>query len=434
MSQIWHKSPQLNKIGKIQFTALSNYFDFKTIGDPLRWRSPRRGGLRQRILRLFSLALILLTICTACAAPPAAAKDRSFPEMSLEFLGDYQLPKMSFEGTPVGGLSGITYDSKGMNEATSQAYQFYALSDDPSENGEARFYSLRLDLKSGDTASVGLKKVTVEGVTSLKKADGETFPWGSINPEGIALSPRNSVFVASEGVTHVGIPPLVGEFDLKTGNQRGTLPIPKRYIPDASDEKQQQGVLDNLGFESLTIDPETFSPGGLDPFRLFVATEAPLMQDADPEQASKLRILHYVIVDKTPQLISENLYTLDQVPMSILNGLTELVAISGGQFLSLERSFGLSGYGARIYQVAVGAATDTSRINSFKGKTAMVEPVRKKLLLDLSELGIPLYNLEGMTLGPRLPDGSQSLVLVSDDSFDEAQQTQFILLSLKGKV
>ncbi len=434
MSQIWHKSPQLNKIGKIQFTALSNYFDFKTIGDPLRWRSPRRGGLRQRILRLFSLALILLTICTACAAPPAAARDRSFPEMSLEFLGDYQLPKMSFEGTPVGGLSGITYDSKGMNEGTSQAYRFYAISDDPSENGEARFYSLRLDLKSGDTANIGLKKVTVEGVTYLKKADGETFSWGSINPEGIALSPRNSVFVASEGVTHVGIPPLVGEFDLKTGNQRGTLPIPKRYIPDTSDEKQQQGVLDNLGFESLTIDPETFSPGGLDPFRLFVATETPLMQDVDPEQASKLRLLHYVIVDKTPQLISENLYTLDQVPMSILNGLTELVAISGGQFLSLERSFGISGYGARIYKVAVGAATDTSRINSFKGKTGMVEPVRKKLLLDLSELGIPLYNLEGMTLGPRLPDGSQSLVLVSDDSFDEAQQTQFILLSLKGKV
>jgi len=59
--------------------------------------------------------------------------------------------------------------------------------------------------------------------------------------------------------------------------------------------------------------------------------------------------------------------------------------------------------------------------------------VRKKLLLDLSELGIPLYNLEGMTLGPRLPDGSQSIVLVSDDSFDEAQKTQFILLSFNRK-
>ncbi|MEG4027399.1 esterase-like activity of phytase family protein [Microcoleus sp. POL8_C6] len=425
MSQRWHKSKLFNKSNKIKTTALSNYEDLKTLGDPLR-------GLRQRILRLFSLVLILLTVCTACAPPPAVAKDRSFPEMSLEFLGEYQLPKINFEGVPVGGLSGITYDPKGISAVNSKAYRFYALSDDPSENGEARFYSLRLDLTSSDPANIRLKKVTVEGVTSLKKADGETFSWGSINPEGIALSPRNSVFVASEGVTHVGIPPFLGEFDLKTGQMRGKLPIPKRYIPDASDEKQQQGVVDNLGFESLTIDPETFSSGGLDPFRLFAATEAPLMQDLDPEQENKLRLLHYVIVDKTPQLVSENLYKLDQVPMTVLNGLTELVTVGGGQILSLERSFGLSGYGARIYQVAVGAATDTSRIQSFKGRVA-VESVKKKLLLDLSQLGIPLYNLEGMTLGPRLPDGSQSLVLVSDDNFDEAQKTQFILLSLKGK-
>ena len=426
MSQRWHKSKQFNKSNKIQVTVLSNYFQLKTLGDPLR-------GLRQRILRFFSLALILLTVCTACAPPPAVARDRSFPEMSLEFLGEYELPKTNFEGSPVGGLSGITYDPKGISTVTSKAYRFYALSDDPSENGEARFYSLRLDLTSSDPANIRLKKVAVEGVTSLKKADGETFSWGSINPEGIALSPRNSVFVASEGVTHAGIPPFVGEFDLKTGKLLGNLPIPKRYIPDASDEKQQQGVRENLGFESLSIDPETFSPGGLDPFRLFAATEAPLMQDLDPEQASKLRFLHYVIVDKTPQLVSENLYNLDQVPLTVLNGLTELVTVGGGQFLSLERSFGLSGYSARIYQVALGAATDTSRIQSFKGQVTMVEPVKKKLLLDLSELGIPLYNLEGMTLGPQLPDGSKSLVLVSDDNFDEAQKTQFILLRLKGK-
>lgn len=426
MSQRWHKSKQFNKSNKIQVTVLSNYFQLKTLGDPLR-------GLRQRILRLLSLALILLTVCTACAPPPAVARDRSFPEMSLEFLGEYQLPKTNFEGSPVGGLSGITYDPKGISTVTSKSYRFYALSDDPSENGEARFYSLRLDLTSSDPAHIRLKKVAVEGVTSLKKADGETFSWGSINPEGIALSPRNSVFVASEGVTHADIPPFVGEFDLKTGKLLGNLPIPKRYIPDASDEKQQQGVRENLGFESLTIDPETFSPGGLDPFRLFAATEAPLMQDLDPEQASKLRFLHYVIVDKTPQLVSENLYNLDQVPLTVLNGLTELVTVGGGQILSLERSFGLSGYSARIYQVALGAATDTSRIQSFKEPVTMVEPVKKKLLLDLSELGIPLYNLEGMTLGPQLPDGSKSVVLVSDDNFDEAQKTQFLLFSLKGK-
>ncbi|WP_445241309.1 hypothetical protein [Microcoleus vaginatus] len=96
MSQRWHKSKLFNKSNKIKITALSNYGDLKTLGDC--------------ILRLFSLALILLTVCTACAPPPAVARDRSFPEMSLEFLGEYQLPKMNFEGAPVGGLSGITYD------------------------------------------------------------------------------------------------------------------------------------------------------------------------------------------------------------------------------------------------------------------------------------------------------------------------------------
>jgi hypothetical protein len=38
-----------------------------------------------------------------------------------------------------------------------------------------------------------------------------------------------------------------------------------------------------------------------------------------------------------------------------------------------------------------------------------------------------------MTLGPQLPDGSKSVILVSDDNFDEAQKTQFLLFSLKGK-
>jgi hypothetical protein len=384
-----------------------------------------------RIWRLFSLALILLTVCTACAPPPAAAKDRSFPDMSLEFLSEYQLPKISFEGTRVGGLSGITYNPKGIGSNIAKGYRFYSISDDPSENGDARFYSLRLDIAPNSSGNLAIAKVAVEGVTYLKTAEGQTFPWGAIAPEGIALSPRNSVFVASEGVTHSGTPPLVGEFDLATGKQRETLPLPKRYIPDASDDKQQQGIRDNLGFESLTIDPETFSPGGLDPFRLFAAVEAPLMQDFDSEGTNKLRLLHYIIVDKTPQLVSENLYEVAPAPLSILNGLTELVTVTGGQFLSLERSFGLSGYGARIYQVAPGAATDTSRINSFKGLSSSIEPVRKKLLLDLNDLGIPLYNLEGMTLGPRFSDGSQSLVLVSDDNFDDAQKTQFLLFRLK---
>ena len=56
--------------------------------------------------------------------------------------------------------------------------------------------------------------------------------------------------------------------------------------------------------------------------------------------------------------------------------------------------------------------------------------VSKTLLLDLESLGIPLDNVEGMTFGPRLPDGRQSIVLVSDNNFAPSQFTQFLLFAL----
>ena len=59
-----------------------------------------------------------------------------------------------------------------------------------------------------------------------------------------------------------------------------------------------------------------------------------------------------------------------------------------------------------------------------------IRPVEKTLLLDLDTLGIPLDNVEGMTIGPTLPDGRSSLVMVSDNNFAAAQFTQFLLFAL----
>jgi len=133
-------------------------------------------------------------------------------------------------------------------------------------------------------------------------------------------------------------------------------------------------------------------------------------------------------------LISEHFYPLDPPPENTLNqGLTELLAIDqGGHFLSLERTFGVAGFGAKLFQITTGGATDTSTIASLKGSLKGVEPIRKRLLLDFSQLKITPDNLEGMTLGPRLPDGSHSLLLVSDDNFRQEQVTQFLLFRIKG--
>ena len=45
-------------------------------------------------------------------------------------------------------------------------------------------------------------------------------------------------------------------------------------------------------------------------------------------------------------------------------------------------------------------------------------------------MGYLAAHAEGMTIGPRLPDGRRSLVLVSDNNFAASQFTQFLLFAL----
>lgn len=393
------------------------------------------------------IVAVLLNFLTACTLPQVSAEDRLFLDLSLDFLGEYRLPKMTFDNTPVGGLSAIAYDR--------QRDRFYALSDDRSQQAPARFYTLRLTLNSNDSPNdsepgtvspgvISIDKVEVEGVTLLKGENGETYVSGTINPEGFALSPRQTVFVSSEGVTGDQVPPFIGEFDLRTGQWQQYLPIPDRYLPATDENGQLQGIPDNLGFESLTLNPVGSSSGMVEPFRLFTATESALWQDIDTsdQQSSeassqqskevKGRFLHYLIGEDLPVLISEHLYPVSLGPQwSVTNGLTEMLAIDqGGHFLGLERSLGFQGFGAKIFQLASGGATDISNISSLKGDVTGINPIQKRNLLDLSTLNITLDNLEGMTMGPRLPDGTQSLLLVSDDNFNEAQVTQFLLFRL----
>lgn len=377
-------------------------------------------GWQQRGKILCSLALLGLILLgtSACGVSTrVSAQERLFLDLSLELVDTYTLPKQSFEGTTVGGLSAIAYDSR--------SSQLYALSD---ARDRPRFYTLKLALEP-ETPKIAT--VAVEGVTFLRDEAGNVYPPDTVDPEGLAIAPGNTIFVSSEGVVRGGSPPFVRRFDLETGQAMQSIGISDRYLPL---EGEKRGLRDNLGFEALGLGMT--GRNNSDPFRVFFATESAIAQDVVPpeaEQQTRVRFLHYLVNPfGDPTAVAEHVYLMEPTPVgSISNGLTEMRAIREGHFLFLERTFGVGGFGAKIFQVAAANATDTSRIESLKGDLGQVQPLRKQLLLNLGTLGIKLDNLEGMTLGPPLPpDGSPSLLLISDDNFNENQETQLLLFRL----
>jgi hypothetical protein len=355
------------------------------------------------LLKLAIMALILFIVVVLIAPPVLAVRDRIFPPLSVHFIGKTDVNLTDFPDLPPASLSSLTYNPKFVSNQQPPEFSFLALAND---SKQPRFYRLQMvfDLPEG------IKKVKFTDVTFLQDS---YQPLELINPKGVALSPRRSLFIADEN--------RVREFDLTTGKMRGLLPLNENYLPLLGDSKLDRGIVNNVGFHGLNIVSEGASADGLDPFRLFTATESALLQDQEIERPNKIRLLHYVIVDKIARIVSEIAYTLN----SNSSKLIDLIALrQGGYFLTLEQDQNE----AYLFYDFVGDATDTSRIESLKGDLNIIQPMRKKLLFNLTENGINPGNLQGITLGPKLSDGSQSLLLLSDLG---AGKSQLILLGIK---
>ncbi|MDZ8240633.1 MAG: phytase, partial [Nostoc sp. ChiQUE01a] len=334
--------------------------------------------------------------------------------------------------TPVGGLSGVAYD------AVNKVY--YAISDARSDtNGLARFY----------TFTAG-SEVTFTNVTPLKDSNGDFFTAFSLDPEGIALTNNGTVFISSEGEVRPDLGasrvsnPFIKEFSLTTGQEVRSLLIPTKFLPVVADtnnngivdagDTQTSGVYNNLAFESLTITPDQKT--------LFTATENALFQDglrASLTSGSRSRILQYNLVNGQPE--KEYLYITDAIPETpnpstgfADNGLVDLLAIDNrGTLLAVERSFSAGvGNTIKIYEVSLQGATDISFYDSLNDlsaeQLATIAPAQKRLVLNLNDLDLPTDNIEGIAFGPKLADGRQSIVLVSDNNFNSSQFTQILTL------
>lgn len=388
-------------------------------------------SIRAARARIIASAVALASLPALVGTPAAAAHDGA---VRLDFLGERELPDApAFQDTTVGGLSAISYDAR--------TGTYYVISDDRSQTGPARFYTAHVDFADG-----ALKGVALTGTHPWLRPDGTAFPPTSTatstvapDPEGIAVDPRDgSLAWTSEGERIVPSdgPALLGDPWIRrattTGAYTGQLPLP----PQLHMNSQEFGPRKNQTLEGVT-----FTPDGR---RIVTAMEDPLYQDGDDPTSEHGALTRITVHDAhTGQPLAQYAYPLEPLfatppaGSTDTNGVSDIVAVGRDRFLVLERAsiYSDNNWKARIYLVNLHGATDVLGRDSLADTSAQpVQPVGKTLVTDLSDVpGLArVDNVEGITLGPRLPDGRRTVVLVSDDNFAARQVTQFIAFAAHG--
>jgi hypothetical protein len=322
---------------------------------------------------------------------------------TLTYVGQQQVPfGERFDDTVIGGLSAISYDA--------HSQQYYVISDDKGEHGPVRFYTVALTLSGG-----GIGELRFTGMHPLRDVSGQPFASNAQpDAEGIAVDPgRGQLYWSSEGGRPHGGAPVVPQPWIRIagldGGYRGAFELPPGFFLAA---QSGSGQRPNKGLEGLTLTP--------DGRRLFAGLEEPLY--GDPDRLS--RITEFDVETRKP--LAQYAYRLDSAPDGRKNGLSDLVAVSDREFLVIERAGGPRPR-IRIYRAEIGSATDTLAAPDL----TRAVPMSKRLIADMTASGgpRPLDNVEGVTLGPSMPNGRQSVVFVSDNNFSPRQVTQFLLFA-----
>jgi hypothetical protein len=167
------------------------------------------------------------TVSSGLAIGPATKAAYQYV-FGLNFLGEAQIPaNTNFEGTQVGGLSGLTY--AGDNT-------YYAISDGrnvPGSPGSSRFYTVTIpEVSSGSLATGGVVFTGVRQIGTSSPSDPFVpFDPDTSDTEGIGFIGGN-VFISSEGNFLTNTQPFINRFDIATGvqNLALTIPFPKYEV------------------------------------------------------------------------------------------------------------------------------------------------------------------------------------------------------------
>lgn len=344
---------------------------------------------------------------------------------SLRFLGDVNFKTgTKFLETEIGGLSGITFDK--------QQNKLLAVSDDRAWVSETRFYEFNL------TLSQNVFTITPSKVVKLKKADGTFFQKNEADFEGISLY-NGDILISSEGSLKRSPPTssVLYRFS-RNGDYKELVTVPERFLIPKIGKSNASGTRDNKGFETLST--------ALDGKTTMMGAEDALIQDgeiASISNASTTRIIIY----KDLKPVGEVPYTLEKIEALKAgvttepsdNGLVDIAAIDDKNFYALERMWisRINKNIIRIYKCKItDSTTDISKIDSLKSQS--FNPVEKILVADLDdfiEQMSPkiLDNIEGISFGPKLTNGGQTLIVVSDNNFGPGQRTLFMAFEILTK-
>ncbi|MFT3978923.1 MAG: esterase-like activity of phytase family protein [Ferruginibacter sp.] len=372
--------------------------------------------------------MILLGSCSA-SKNTAADSRKNISIGSLKFLDEYVIPhNLPYQNTLVGGLSGIDYNPK--------TNSYFIISDERSFSAPARFYTADIRI-----SHYRIDSVVFTSVHTLKQPGGSVFPSFKQNaqrapdPESIRYNAaKNTLLWTSEGDRAVREgkmiyqDPYIYEMDLQ-GNFRDSFFIPsneKMYV-------EERGSRENGVFEGSSFD-DTYK-------WLYVSMEQPIYEDGPiptfDYAGAPIRITKYNAATRKP--VAQYAYPLDAVANApkpdnsfFINGVDEILWIGNNRFLVMERSFsnGTPQNTIKIFLADISTATDVSEIKSLYRYNGNYNQVSKKLLFNLSELNRYVDNVEGITLGPVLPNGHRSLILIADNNFNAFEKSQVFLFEI----
>ena len=392
-----------------------------------------RQGVGRRLARFTIIATVGWAAggCRARAAPAAPAAPAA---LALEFIDDFNPPRppgaeastglapSAAWDRALGGLSGLFYSAP---EAL-----LYAISDDRGRY-PPRLYTFGVEL--GERAL----RIVPRGIVWLH----ESVPTGTlIEMDGEGLGGNGqTLFMSLEGNAE---PPSQRETRVfrvaRDGLVTGQLSVPPAFRPAASGQPPR-GARANLGFEGLSL-----SPSGR---FLLASAEVALFQDGAPATFDEGTLVRFARWDlQQSGDATEYHYRTDPVvprldaPSVAHTGVSEVLALDDGRLLVMERAYVAAGERRvntiRLFEVELPAVAGAPA--ALDGGAALPF-VPKRLVLDLADVvarfddGLQeLDNFEGMTLGPRLPSGNPSVLLVSDDNFSASQRTVFLAFELHG--